>query len=55
VHYLWLVKIDIRPPLAYAAVLALLLGVRLWYRFRPRLAAAGAAANRGAVRPRIAS
>ncbi len=53
VHYLWLVKIDIRPPLAYAAVLALLLGVRLWFRLRPRLAAAGA--GRGAVRPRVAS
>ena len=33
VHYLWLVKIDIRPPLAYAAILAVLLGVRLWFRF----------------------
>lgn len=53
VHYLWLVRIDIRPPLAYAAVLALLLGVRLWFRFRPRLAAAEA--GRGAVRPRVAS
>ena len=53
VHYLWLVKIDIRPPLVYAAVLVLLLGVRLWFRFRPRLVAAGA--NHGAVRPRIAS
>ena len=53
VHYLWLVKIDVRPPLAYAAVLALLLGVRLWFRFRPRLAATGA--KRDAAQPRAAS
>ncbi len=31
VHYLWLVKIDIGPPLVYAAVLAVLFGVRLWF------------------------
>ena len=31
VHYLWLVRIDIRPPLVYAAILAVLLGVRLWF------------------------
>lgn len=29
-HYLWLVKADIREPLIYALVLMLLLGVRLW-------------------------
>jgi len=29
VHYLWLVKADIREPIAYAVVLAVLLGVRL--------------------------
>ncbi|MBW8368573.1 MAG: sulfoxide reductase heme-binding subunit YedZ [Arenimonas sp.] len=33
-HYLWLVKSDLREPLVYAAVLALLLGLRLWWRFR---------------------
>ena len=33
VHYLWLVKIDVRPPLMYAAILALLLGARVWFRF----------------------
>lgn len=55
VHYLWLVKIDIRPPLAYAAVLTLLLGVRLWFRLRPRPRIAAARAGREAVRPRIAS
>lgn len=30
VHYLWLVKADLRPPLVYAGVLALLLGFRLY-------------------------
>jgi sulfoxide reductase heme-binding subunit YedZ len=39
VHYLWLVKADLLPPLVYAGVLALLLGARLWTR-RPRDAAA---------------
>ncbi|TNJ34614.1 sulfite oxidase heme-binding subunit YedZ [Arenimonas terrae] len=33
-HYLWLVKSDLREPLIYAAVLALLLGLRLWWRLR---------------------
>ena len=36
VHYLWLVKIDIGLPLIYAAILAVLLGVRLWFRFAQR-------------------
>ncbi len=30
VHYLWLVKIDVRPPVIYALILSLLLGARLW-------------------------
>lgn len=34
VHYLWLVKEDLRPPLVHAAVLALLLGLRLWFWWR---------------------
>jgi sulfoxide reductase heme-binding subunit YedZ len=34
VHYLWLVKADLGPPLTYAAVLALLLGYRLRGRLR---------------------
>ncbi|HEY8554891.1 MAG TPA: protein-methionine-sulfoxide reductase heme-binding subunit MsrQ [Burkholderiales bacterium] len=34
VHFLWLVKSDIREPLVYAAILALLLGYRLWGRWR---------------------
>jgi sulfoxide reductase heme-binding subunit YedZ len=32
VHYVWLVKADLAPPLAHAAVLALLFGARLWPR-----------------------
>ncbi len=38
VHYLWLVKKDITQPLIYAAVLSLLLGYRLFYRWRSSLA-----------------
>jgi sulfoxide reductase heme-binding subunit YedZ len=34
VHYWWLVKKDITQPLIYALVLALLLGLRLWWRRR---------------------
>lgn len=36
IHYYWLVKSDVRAPLAYAAVLAVLLGWRivLWLRSR---------------------
>lgn len=30
VHFLWLVKSDIREPLIYAAILAALLGYRVW-------------------------
>ena len=33
VHYYWLVKADVRPPLFYAAILTVLLGTRLWFRF----------------------
>ena len=36
VHYYWLVKIDVREPLIYASILAVLLGVRLWFRFANR-------------------
>jgi len=31
IHFLWLVKSDLREPLLYAAVLTLLLGLRLWF------------------------
>ncbi|MBI5782280.1 MAG: sulfoxide reductase heme-binding subunit YedZ [Gammaproteobacteria bacterium] len=34
VHFLWLVKSDIREPLVYGVILALLLGFRLWSRAR---------------------
>lgn len=37
-HYLWLVKADLREPLVYAAILALLLGMRGWWRWRGRRA-----------------
>ena len=33
-HYWWQVKKDIREPLIYAAILAVLLGLRAWYRYR---------------------
>ncbi len=33
-HFLWLVKADLREPLIYAAVLAVLLGYRVWKRLR---------------------
>ncbi len=36
VHFLWLVKADTREPLIYAAILASLLGIRLWWRFQAR-------------------
>jgi sulfoxide reductase heme-binding subunit YedZ len=39
VHYWWLVKADIRNPAAYAAVVALLLGFRLWWLQRRTTAA----------------
>lgn len=32
-HYGWLVKADLREPLMYAGILAVLLGYRLWRRF----------------------
>jgi len=32
IHFLWLVKSDLREPLLYAAALTLLLGLRLWFR-----------------------
>jgi sulfoxide reductase heme-binding subunit YedZ len=44
-HFLWLVKSDLREPLLYAAILSLLLGYRLWHavlRRRPGAAASAA-------------
>jgi sulfoxide reductase heme-binding subunit YedZ len=34
IHYWWLVKADIRRPLAYAAIVAVLLGLRVWWAAR---------------------
>jgi sulfoxide reductase heme-binding subunit YedZ len=31
IHFLWLVKSDLREPLVYAAVLTALLGLRVWF------------------------
>ena len=36
VHYYWLVKADVTKPMIYAAVLALLLGIRIFYRLKPQ-------------------
>lgn len=36
VHFLWLVKKDATEPLYYAVVLALLLGIRLYYKFKSK-------------------
>jgi sulfoxide reductase heme-binding subunit YedZ len=36
VHYWWLVKKDVTQPAIYAAVLALLLGYRLWFKLRSK-------------------
>jgi len=34
IHYIWRVKSDIQSPLIYAILLTLLLGYRLWNKFR---------------------
>jgi len=34
VHYWWLVKSDVRRPMIYGAIVAVLLGARLYYRLR---------------------
>jgi len=36
VHFLWLVKKDLREPMLYAAILALLLGIRIYYKVARR-------------------
>jgi sulfoxide reductase heme-binding subunit YedZ len=46
-HYLWLAKVGVVQPYFYAAVLALLLGIRLWDVLRRR-GAAGRIAEPGA-------
>ena len=42
-HFFWMVKSDIREPLVYAVLLALLLGYRLWAARRRHQLAPGAA------------
>lgn len=32
IHFLWLVKADLGPPAVHAAILALLLALRVWHR-----------------------
>jgi sulfoxide reductase heme-binding subunit YedZ len=39
IHFYWLVKADISRPAQYGAVLALLLGYRLFVKWRPRITA----------------
>ncbi len=39
VHYIWMVKADIRQPLVYAAIVAVLLGLRAAWALRDRPAA----------------
>jgi len=41
-HFYWQVKLDVREPLIYAAILAVLLGYRFW-RYRQRASKAAAA------------
>jgi sulfoxide reductase heme-binding subunit YedZ len=36
VHYLWLVKSDIERPFLYGVLLAVLLGIRVWYAVKNR-------------------
>lgn len=36
VHYYWLVKADVREPLLYGGVLAVLLGIRIFYKLKPQ-------------------
>ncbi len=48
-HYTWLVKLDWTYPFQYAAVLAVLLGYRIWTAFQSRLASN----NRGALREHL--
>ena len=45
-HYWWQVKKDIREPLIYAAILAVLLGMRLWFRYRKNVTKPVAVVNR---------
>jgi DMSO/TMAO reductase YedYZ heme-binding membrane subunit len=50
VHYLWLVKADIRLPLIYGSILAVLLVYRLWVAYGQRLMPGIFIAQKTAVR-----
>jgi sulfoxide reductase heme-binding subunit YedZ len=50
-HYWWLVKKDIRPPLAYAAAFAVLLGYRWFRHWRRKHGASAASAPYGREQP----
>jgi sulfoxide reductase heme-binding subunit YedZ len=53
-HYSWMVKADISRPLTYAAVLGVLLGLRVWWRVQERnkqLAGAYMPGPRGRIIP----
>jgi methionine sulfoxide reductase heme-binding subunit len=54
-HYAWMVKADLAGPLGYAAAVAMLLGIRAWWRLQEyRLQLAGGRTPPGpARRPRI--
>jgi len=54
-HYLWLVKADIRQPLLYASLFAALLGFRLWRRWRRRLPATRSAGPGARSEPRAST
>lgn len=57
VHFLWAVKKDIQRPLVHAAIIALLLGFRLWLRYHKARPKSGVGnrqsgvGNRGSVVP----
>lgn len=49
-HFFWMVKSDLREPLLYAAILALLLGYRVWvHRRRKRTSVSPPATAAGSV------
>jgi sulfoxide reductase heme-binding subunit YedZ len=54
-HFLWLVKKDVRTPMYFAAVLAVLLALRLWiYLTSRRAPARGSGARQPQVAPSVA-
>ncbi len=48
IHYIWMVKADIRQPLVYTCIVLILLGMRGWWWMQGRLARASVAAPRAA-------